>query len=45
MVQNKIIIPIDMLKKSKKLPNFSYLWNFHPNPGRFQRVARHDFFI
>jgi hypothetical protein len=37
-VQNKIIIPIELLKKSKKLPNFSYLWNFHPNLGRFSGV-------
>ncbi len=37
-VQNKIIIPIEFLKKSKKLPNCSYLWNFHPNLGQFSGV-------
>jgi hypothetical protein len=34
-VQNKFIIPIELLKKSKKLPKFSYLGNFHPNLGHF----------
>jgi len=34
-VQNKIIIPIETLKKSKKVPIFSYLWNFNPNVGHF----------
>jgi len=38
-VQNKIIIPIESLKKSKKLPNFSYLWNFHPILGHFLEIG------
>lgn len=38
-MQNKIIILIELLKKSKKLPNFSYLWNFHPIPGHFSKIG------
>ena len=37
-MQNKIIILIETLKKSKKVPNFSYLWNFHPNLGHFSEI-------